>query len=145
MREAQAMKTTKEFPPTDLTKTVIETPALTEVTVSVKVTVPLQQYGNVEMFVSQKFVVADTQEARNAATIDGLNQLKGQIAQVVLPLAEAEVERGKPALLREANPDTWMQKNNSVYRWLRVAQPDMNIPAMEAILLDESRIANTTK
>ncbi len=139
------MKTAKEFPPTDLTKTVIEPPALTEVTVSVKVTVPLQPYGNVEMFVSQKFVVADTQEARNAATIDGLNQLKYQIAQVVLPLAEAEVERGKPKAIKEANPDTWMQLNNSVYRWLRVAQPDMNIPAMEKILLDESRIANTTK
>lgn len=118
---------------------------MTEVTVSVKVTIPLQQYGNIEMFVSQKFVVSDTLNARENATITGINQLKYQLAQIVLPLAEAEVERGKPALMREANPDTWMQKNNSVYRWLRVAQPDMEIPAMEAIIMDEDRIAATLK
>lgn len=118
---------------------------LTEVTVSVKVTIPLQQYGNVEMFVSQKFVVSDTLNARENATITGIEQLKYQLAQVVLPLAEAEVERGKPALMREANPDTWMQKNNSVYRWLRVAQPDMEIPAMMEIITDEDRIAATNK
>lgn len=119
--------------------------SLTEVTVSVKCTIPLQQYGNIEMFVSQKFIVSDTVNSREQVTVLGLNQLKYQIAQVVLPLAEAEVERGKPALMREANPDTWMQKNNSVYRWLRVAQPDMEIPAMEAIIMDEDRIAATLK
>lgn len=118
---------------------------LTEITVSVKVTIPLQQYGNIEMFVSEKLIVNNDIEIREHATIAGLNQLKWRIAQVVLPLAEAEVERGKPALMREASPDTWMQKNNSVYRWLRVAQPDMEIPAMEAIIMDEDRIAATSK
>jgi hypothetical protein len=124
---------------------IAEPSALTEIAVSVKVTIPLQQYGNIEMFVSQKMVVSDTTESRERATLEGLNRLKHHIAEIVLPLVEAEVERGRPALLKEANPDTWMQRNNSVYRWLRVAQPDMMIPAMEAIILDEHRISTVTQ
>lgn len=119
-------------------------PALTDVTVSVKVTIPLQQYGNIEMFVSQKFTVRDTADSREQITIFGLNELKRNIANVVLPLAEEEVIRARPALLRESNPDVWMQKANSVYRWLRVAQPDMVIPAMDAVIYDENRIEFVT-
>lgn len=122
-----------------------EAPLLTEISLSVKVTIPLVQYGNIEMFVSQKAVVVDTPENRATATLNGLNRLKLHIAEVVLPLVEADVERVRPVLLKEANPDVWMQKNNSTYRWLRVAQPDMMIAAMESIILDENRIANTTK
>lgn len=118
----------------------VQAPSLTEIAVSVKVTIPLQQYGNIEMFVSQKFTVHDTVEAREDATIIGLNQLKRHIAEVVLPLAEAEVISGRPALLRETNPDVWLQRNSSLYRWLRVAQPDMEIPAMNDVIMDENRI-----
>lgn len=122
-----------------------EPPALTEITISVKATIPLQQYGNIEMFVSQKYTVQDTPETRENATVNGLTDLKNYIALAVLPLVEAEVERGRPALLREASPDTWMQQKNSIYRWLRVAYPELVIPAMEAIVLDESRISLTNR
>jgi len=120
-------------------------PALTEITVSVKATVPLLQYGNIEMFVSQKFTVHDTLDARENTTIMGLTQLKRHIAEIVLPLAEAEILSARHHLLKEAHPDVWMQQRNSVYRWLRVAQPDMTIPAMDAIIYDESRIQDTAK
>lgn len=118
-----------------------EPPALTEISLSVKVTIPLVQYGNIEMFVSQKVTVVDTEDNRHTATIDGLTRLKHHIAEVVLPLVDADVERVREVLLKERNPDVWMQKNNSTYRWLRVAQPDMMIPAMERILLgDDSEV-----
>lgn len=127
------------------TLTMHEAPALTEISMSVKVTIPLLQYGNIEMFVSQKAVVHDTPEARETATLEGLNRLKRHVAEIVLPLVEAEVQRGLPELLKQSNPDTWMQIKNPTYRWLRVAQPDMTIPAMEAIIMDEERIALVKK
>jgi hypothetical protein len=49
-------------------------------------------------------------------------------------MTEAEVTRAAPLLLKESNPDYWMRKNSSVYRWLRLAEPELEIPAMLAIL-----------
>jgi hypothetical protein len=138
--EWEASKPTRTQIVNNALSATISNMGLTEVAVSVKVTIPLQQYGNIEMFVSQKFTVHDTVEAREDATIIGLNQLKRHIAEVVLPLAEAEVISGRPALLREANPDVWLQRNSSLYRWLRVAQPDMEVPAMNDVIMDENRI-----
>lgn len=116
-------------------------PTTTEITVSVKATIPTLEYGNIEFFVSEKFIVTDDHESREHGLVAGMQQCKAAIAKVVFPLAEAEVERAKSVLLSQRNPDNWMQLNNKTYRWLRVAEPDMVVPAMEAIINDEGRIA----
>lgn len=111
----------------------------TEITVTFKTTIPTQQYGNLEFFLSQKVMARNTEESRLMAMVDAMNEMKYAVVQVVLPLVEAEVERAKPALLKEANPDNWMQLKNPAYRWLRVASPYTPIDAMENLL--NARIA----
>lgn len=120
--------------------TVTEGDDRTEITVTFKTTIPTQQYGNLEFFVSQKVMARNTLEGRQTAMIDTMNELKFAVVQVVLPLVEAEVDRAKPALIKEANPDNWMQLKNPAYRWLRVASPYTPIEAMESLL--QARLAN---
>lgn len=139
---------TAEPQPVDLPQAglspVVVAPALTEITVSVKVTIPLLSYGNTEIFVSQKYITRDDYVSREQATIAGIDALKSAITQAVLPMVEAEVERARPALVVERSPDVWMQQKNSVYRWFRVFAPDAGIPAMEAIILDPGRSDRAT-
>lgn len=116
---------------------------LTEMTVTFEAAVPTQEFGNLKFFVSQKVAVANTPLARQTAIIDFGNEMKAAIVQIILPLAEAEVERAKPQLIKEANPDVWMQIKNPVYRWLRVASPYTPIETMENLL--QARLANRTE
>lgn len=130
--------------PIDLPGSMVIVPAMTEITVSVKATIPLLSYGNTEIFVSQKYITRDDYVSREQATIAGIDALKSAITQAVLPMVEAEVERARPALVVERSPDVWMQQKNSVYRWFRVFAPDAGIPAMEAIILDPGRSDRAT-
>lgn len=106
----------------------------TEITVTFKTTIPTQQYGNLEFFLSQKVQAQNTLEGRQVAMVDAMNEMKAAVVQVVLPLVEVDTERAKPALVKQANPDNWMQLNNPAYRWLRFASPYTNIETMEALL-----------
>jgi hypothetical protein len=63
-----------------------------------------------------------------------LELLKRDLALVVLPLAEEEVTRCKSVLVTDDHPDAWLQRNSPLYRWLRVSEPDLEIPAMQDIL-----------
>lgn len=112
-------------------------PQQVKTVVSFKATIPTQQYGNIEMFVSQEiYNDADTlAELRHERLEDTLDAIKASIAEIVLPLACAEVERARSELVKQPNPDVWMQLKNPLYRWLRVAQPDLVIPPMEALML----------
>jgi hypothetical protein len=123
-------------PKTDLAQPITEPPALLKTVVSVKATIPTQPYGNIEVFVSQEMYMdaSNSQDVRAGLIISEMESLKRNIAEMVLPLAEAEVERAQSALVKAPNPDVWMQQANPLYRWLRVAEPDLNIPAMDAIL-----------
>lgn len=116
-------------------------PQMAKTVVSVKVTVPLVQYGNIEMFVSQEIFteVSDSQEYRDGLIRANLNRLQSHLVQQIVPMVEAEVPRAKlnPDFLKAQNPDAWMQRNNPAYRWLRVAAPDMKISAMETIMHGE--------
>lgn len=111
-------------------------PLLVKSVVSFKVTVPLIQYGNIEMFASQEFYTqADEPDLkRDVLRASLLEKLRLQMADQILPLAEAEVLRAKPALVKEQFKDAWMQRNNPTYRWLRVAAPDLTIQAMQDII-----------
>lgn len=129
-----------EFPTDDITARpipeIVNEPLLVKSVVSVKVTVPLVQYGNIEMFSSQEFYTqADEPDSKREilrATL--LDTMRQQMAEQILPLAEAEVQRAKSALVKEKFPDSWMQRNNPTYRWLRVCHPDLKISAMEQIV-----------
>lgn len=115
---------------------VIDAPQQVKTVVSFKANIPTQQYGNMEMFVSQEFYTdaAAADSVRLDRIEDTLTALKATIANIILPLACVEVERAKPALVKEAHPDVWMQKNNPLYRWLRVAQPYLPITAMDDLV-----------
>lgn len=112
---------------------------LAKTVVSVKVTVPLVQYGNIEMFVSQEFYTdQDTpNETREGVINATLKRLQFHLVQQIVPMAEADVLRCKSVLMKEDHPDAWMQRNSGMYRWLRVAAPDLKISAMEEILRSE--------
>jgi len=109
---------------------------LVKTVVSVKATVPLLQYGNIEMFVSQEIYTeaSASQELRDGLIRTNLANLREHLALQILPLAETEVTRCISVLKKEAHPDAWMQRNSSTYRWLRVAAPDMTIQAMQEII-----------
>lgn len=106
----------------------------TEITVTFKTTIPTQQYGNLEFFVSQKVQARDTLEGRQVAMVDAMNEMKAAVVQVVLPLVEVDTERAKSELVKQPNPDVYMQVKNPAYRWLRFASPYTNIETMEALL-----------
>lgn len=112
---------------------------LAKTVVSVKITVPLVQYGNIEMFVSQEIFSDEhtTNSQREGAINDMLERLQFQLVQQIVPMAEADVLRCKSVLEKEDHPDAWMQRNSGMYRWIRVAAPDLKISAMEAILRSE--------
>lgn len=137
--------TEKTFPPESLKavgetetpeKIVLAEPLLVKSVVSFKVTVPLVQYGNIEMFTSQEFYTQanEPDSKREILRASLLDTMRKQMTEQVLPLAEAEVLRAKSALVKEKYPDSWMQRNNPTYRWLRIAAPDLKILAMQDIL-----------
>lgn len=107
-----------------------------KITITVRATIPTQQYGNLTLEATQEIVLPENLNAhdRSTATVSGLELLKSDLALVVLPLAEAEVERCKSVLIADAHPDAWLQRNSPLYRWLRVTEPEMDIPAMHAII-----------
>ena len=107
-----------------------------KITITVRATIPTQQYGNLTLEATQEIFLPENVNAhdRSTATISGLELLKSDLALIILPLAEAEVERCKSALVKEAYPDAWMQRNSPPYRWLRVSEPDLEIPAMQVII-----------
>jgi len=111
-------------------------PVRNPITITVRATVPLMEYGNITLEATQDIIVPDTHsEAQRAAEIvEGLSRMKSDLALVILPMVEAEVTRLAPWLIKESDPDNSMRKNCSVYRWLRIAQPGQKIPAMDAIL-----------
>lgn len=135
--ENEPAATTPDAPPADVT------PLMVKTVVIVKATVPLVQYGNLEMFVSQEiYTRADEADSMlTVLTTAMLTHLRELLADQVEPMAEADIVAARAVLLKEASPDTWMQRQNSVYRWLRVASPDRRLQAMEAIIHDEDRIA----
>ncbi len=107
--------------------------------ITFRATVPTQQYGNITLEATQTIDIADGDAIdRSIETIEGLQRLKRDIAMVILPLAEAEVDRCASVLVKEAYPDSWLQRNSSLYRWLRVSEPDLIIPAMQDILASKS-------
>ena len=112
---------------------------LAKTVVSVKVTVPLVQYGNIEMFISQEIYVPldKPSEVTENLTNAWLERLQSHLVQQIVPMAEADVLRCKSVLEKEDHPDAWMQRNSGMYRWLRVAAPDLKISAMEEILRSE--------
>lgn len=111
-------------------------PAQSKITITVRATIPTQQYGNLTLEATQEIFLPENINAhdRSTATITGLELLKSDLALVVLPLAEEEVNRCKSALVKDAHPDAWLQRNSPLYRWLRVSEPDLIIPAMQDII-----------
>lgn len=109
---------------------------LVKTVVSVKATVPLLQYGNIEMFVSQEFYTpADEPDSlRDSLTDANLKRIQNHLVHQILPMVEADVMRCQSVLEKEKHPDAWMQRNNSAYRWLRFAAPDLKIDAMQTVL-----------
>lgn len=116
-------------------------PLLVKSVVSFKVTVPLVQYGNIEMFASQEFYTqADEPDLKRDVLRSALLQtLREQMAEQVLPLVEAEVLRSKPQFAKDTSPAEWMYRNNPTYRWLRVAAPDLKIAAMQEVFDSRSQ------
>lgn len=118
------------------------TPAIPSMTITVKATIPTQEYGNIVLEVVQSITPADEQEhTKSGLIMDTIDNVLRNFALTVLPLAEAEVTKARPALLREAYPDSFLQRNSPLYRWLRVVQPGLNVPAMQDVISDESRKA----
>jgi hypothetical protein len=111
-------------------------PLLVKTVVSTKATIPLVQYGNLEMFISQEFYTeANAPDSVRSELIQStISRLKTHLAEQVAPMVEPDVIAAKTELAKQAFPDSWMQRNNAAYRWLRVCQPDMKIAAMQAIL-----------
>jgi hypothetical protein len=107
-----------------------------KITITVRATVPTQQFGNLTLEATQEISLPENVNAhdRSTATVTGLELLKSDLALVVLPLAEAEVARCKSALVTDDHPDSWLQRNSPLYRWLRVAEPELEIPAMREII-----------
>jgi hypothetical protein len=119
--------------------TVTEPAPQSKITVTVKMLVPIIAYGNIELAATQEILCnADDPAGRSAATIAGLFLLKTDLAQVILPLVDAEVTRYASVLLKETNPSYWLSKQSSVYQWFRIAYPDIEIPAMQAVLDSKS-------
>lgn len=116
------------------------TSEMPRITVTYRATIPTQQYGNITLEATwEKSVFADKLvEETSAAFV----LLQATIAQQVMPLADAEVTRCASVLVKEVHPDAWMQRNSSVYRWMRVANPTLEIPAMTAIINSKS-VPNT--
>lgn len=113
------------------------------ITVTMRVTVPIVAYGNLSFEATQEinFVHVDGgTEAleRHMQTVTALELLQRSIAEVILPMVEAEVVRYSPILLKEANPSSWLARNSTAYMWFRIAYPDIEIPAMNAILAARS-------
>lgn len=105
---------------------------MSKIVVTVKALIPVIQYGNIALEATQEI---DTEEEGNQMGVDdAINLLREQVALSVLPLVESEVERCASALLKEPNPDNWMRRNSTVYQWFRISNPDVEIPAMAAIL-----------
>lgn len=110
--------------------------AQSKITITVRATIPTQQYGNLTLEATQEILLPENVNAvqRSTLTVSGLELLKRDLALVVLPLAEEEVMRCKSVLVKDDHPDAWLQRNSPLYRWLRVAEPDLPIPAMQEII-----------
>lgn len=115
-------------------------PAQSKITVTYRATIPAQQYGNITLEATWEMEVnpAELVEKTSAAFV----LLQATIAQQVMPLADAEVTRCTSVLVKETHPDAWMQRNSPPYRWMRVANPTLEIPAMQAII-DSKPVHNT--
>jgi len=101
----------------------------------VKALVPVIAYGNIELQATQEIDLANGNALdRSVETIAGAQKLKNDLAQVILPMVEAEVRRYASILLKEENPTWWLSKNSTVYTWFRIAYPDIEVPAMQNIL-----------
>lgn len=111
-------------------------PPMLKTVVSVKATIPTMNYGNLEIFVSQDYFTdqGEPDAVRAMFVRSTMDTLRLSIADMIVPLADAEVERAMPALVKESHPDVWMQQKNPLYRWLRAAAPTVEIPAMKALL-----------
>lgn len=117
------------------TETKLNSNGASPITITVRATIPTQQYGNLVLEATQVIDLgAGDALDRSMETTEGLRRLKRDLALVVMPLAEAEVDRCASVLLKDDHPDAWLQRNSALYRWLRVAEPDMKVPAMEAII-----------
>jgi hypothetical protein len=126
--EAQTMTKTESKPEVNAPQS--------KITITVRATIPTQQYGNLTLEATQEIFLPEGANAvqRSTFTVSGLELLKRDLALVVLPLAEEEVNRCKSVLIKDDHPDAWLQRNSPLYRWLRVTEPDLEIPAMIDVL-----------
>ena len=92
----------------------------------VKFLIPVIAYGNIAIEATREVESEDFE----GATTD----LRKALALSILPLVEAEVMRYAPILLKEANPRYWLSRNSTVFQWFCIANPDVEIPAMTAII-----------
>lgn len=124
------------MPPGEPVTTLVSAPPMLKTVVSVKATIPTMNYGNLEIFVSQDYFTdqGEPDAVRAMFVRSTMNTLRLSIADMIVPLADAEVERAMPALVKESRPDVWMQQKNPLYRWLRAAAPSVEIPAMKTLL-----------
>lgn len=118
-----------------------------KITITVKALVPVMAYGNIAFEATQEIEFLHAEfgtEAleRHTQTVAALELLNRSIAEMVLPMVEAEIVRYASILLKEANPSYWMSNNSPVYKWFRLTNPDIEIPGMQAIL-DSRSIPNS--
>jgi len=114
-------------------------PVRNPITITVRATVPLMEYGNISLEATQEIDLADGDAVdRSIETLEGLKRLKRDLALVILPMVEADIVRAAPYALKADDPDYHMRKNSPVYRWLRTAEPDLEIPGMTALIASKS-------
>lgn len=108
------------------------TPA--KVLISVKALIPVVEYGSLTIEASWESEVDESQVDRSATVIEGIKRLQNDMAMALLPLVESEITRAASVLLKDHDPDAFMRRNCKLYNWFKIVNPDVIIPAMQAIL-----------
>lgn len=109
---------------------------MSKIVVTVKALIPVIQYGNIAIEATQEIEVE--RDDLYHETLNSTKVLRLTLADSILPLVESEVERCASVLLKEANPDTWMRRNSTVYQWFKISNPDIPVPAMDKLMKGKS-------
>lgn len=117
---------------------------MSKIIVTVKALIPVIQYGNIQIEATEE-IELDENNTTSLMTDIAITDLRKSVADAILPLVESEVERCASVLLKEANPDSWMRRNSTVYQWFRISNPDVEIPAMTNIAKQKASLTTVNR
>lgn len=107
---------------------------MSKIVVTVKALIPVIQYGNIAIEATMEIDPIDLDDENEGTIPEHITHVRKELARSIIPLVEAEITRNAESLLNQPNPDNWMRRNSTVYQWFRISNPDVEIPAMAAIL-----------